>query len=115
MRKFTIAILLLCCIGFFQYCSSSKKAKKSVTTVSYEKDIMPIIQANCTPCHFPPDGKKEPLNTYDAVKTHYDDMIARVKLPHDNEKFMPFKNKKPALSDTAINLLEEWKKQDMPQ
>ncbi len=115
MKKMFMAILLLCSIGLFQYCSSSKKAQKSLTVVSYEKDVAPIMQTSCAPCHFPPDGKKEALNTYDAVKTHYDDLIARVKLPHDNKDFMPFKSKKPPLSDTAINLLEQWKIQGMPQ
>jgi hypothetical protein len=115
MKKFSIAVFLLFSIGLLQYCSSSKKAKKSETVVSYEKDVVPILQASCTPCHFPPGGKKAALNTYDSVKFYYDDLIARVKLPSTNDKFMPFKSKKPALSDTAINVLEQWKKQDMPK
>ena len=115
MKKFSIAIFFLFSIGLLQYCTSSKKAKKTETVVSYEKDVVPIMQASCTPCHFPPGGKKAALNSYDSVKFYYDDLIARVKLPHDNEKFMPFKSKKPPLSDTAINVLEQWKKQDMPK
>jgi len=115
MKKFSIVIFFLFSIGLLQYCTSSKKAKKTETVVSYEKDVVPILQASCTPCHFPPGGKKAALNTYDSVKFYYNDLIARVKLPHDNEKFMPFKSKKPPLSDTAINVLEQWKKQDMPK
>ncbi len=115
MKK--ILIILLCCSGIIalQNCSSSKKANKAPAIVSFEKDVMPILQASCTPCHFPPEGRKEPLNTYDAVKKNFMNMIARVKLPQTDNKFMPFKNKKPALSDSLINVLEQWDKQNMPQ
>lgn len=100
-----------------QNCGSSKKAASVpvVTTVSYEKDIAPIMQNSCAPCHFPPGGNKKALNTYDDVKGQVDDVIARVKLPQDDMKFMPFKNKKPALTDSMITVLEQWKSQNMPQ
>jgi hypothetical protein len=101
-----------------QNCGPSKKATTTApvaATFSYQKDIVPIMQTSCTPCHFPPDGRKEPLNSYDAVKNHVADVIERVKLPQDNMKFMPFKNKKPALSDSLINVLVQWKNQNMPQ
>ncbi len=114
--------ILFITLGFFsivilQNCSSSKKTGKSMkpAVVSFEKDIMPILQASCTPCHFPPGGKKEPLNSYDAVKNHFTDMIIRVKLPQTDNKFMPWKSKKPALSDSLIKVLEQWEKQSMPK
>lgn len=115
MKKTLIVMLGLAGLIVFQNCSSSKKASKAkVATVSYQKEVMPIIQASCTPCHFPPDGNKTPFNSYDAVKGHIGDMIARVKLPVTDAKFMPFKSKKPALTTDQIALLEEWQKQNMP-
>jgi hypothetical protein len=115
MKKILILILSFCSLAIMQNCSSGKKASKSVVVVSFAKDVLPIMQASCTPCHFPPDGRKQPLNTYDAVKNNFTDIVARVKLPQNDDRFMPFKNKKPALSDSLINVLEQWQKQNMPQ
>lgn len=113
MKKTLLVMLGIFSLFVFQNCSSSKKTAK-VPPVSYTKNVMPILQASCTPCHFPPDGKKEAFNTYDAVKGHIGDIIARVKLPKEDGKFMPFKSKKPALTETEIAVLEQWQKQNMP-
>ncbi|MEI9957682.1 MAG: hypothetical protein WDM90_15595 [Ferruginibacter sp.] len=116
MKKALIVTLCIATLVILQNCGSSKKINKvKEPVVSFEKDVMPILQARCTPCHFPPDGRKKPLNTYDAVKGNIADIIARVKLPKTDNGFMPWKGKKPALSDTMINVLEQWQKQNMPQ
>ena len=115
MKKTVLEMLCICALAILQNCNSSKKATKKPMAVSFAKDVMPIMQASCTPCHFPPDGRKKPLNTYDAVKTNIGDIITRVKLPQSDGKFMPWKLKKPALSDSLINVLVEWQKQNMPQ
>lgn len=109
-RKISIAALVLSAI-IFQNCGSSKK----VTTIplSYEKDVMAIMKTSCSPCHFPPDGKKEALDSYETLSKHIDAVIERVKLPQTDMKFMPFKLKKPALTDSAINVLVQWKEQGM--
>ena len=116
MKKTLIVLLGMVSLIVFQNCSSSKKASKApaVATVSFEKQVLPIMQSSCTPCHFPPGGNKAPLDTYDAVKGHISDVIARVKLPVTDAKFMPFKSKKPALTTDQIAVLEEWQKQNMP-
>jgi len=115
MKKALTIVVCIGCIIVLQNCGSSKKASKTATAVSFDKDIMPIMQSRCTPCHFPPDGRKKPLNTYETVKADIGDIIARVKLPQSDNGFMPFKNKKPPLSDSLINVLVEWQKQNMPQ
>ncbi|MFT3682038.1 MAG: hypothetical protein QM791_17315 [Ferruginibacter sp.] len=116
MRKIVIVLSATGLLLFLQNCSQSKKAQTAaVATVSYEKDIMPIMQASCAPCHFPPGGRAEALNSYDAVKKHIGEVIERVKLPKEDIKFMPYKNKKPALSDSVINILVQWKDQNAPQ
>jgi hypothetical protein len=96
----------------FQNCGSSKKGT-TTSSLSYEKDIAGIMQASCGPCHFPPGGKKEALDTYEAVSKNIDAVIERVKLPQTDMRFMPFKLKKPALTDSAINVLVQWKEQGM--
>ena len=116
MKKIFIIILGLCGIVLIQNCSGSKKIPAiKVTAISFKKDILPIMQLSCTPCHFPPEGRKQALNTYDDVKSNINAIIARVKLPQSDERFMPFKNKKPALSDSLINVFEQWQKQNMSQ
>ena len=117
MKKISTTLLCIAAIAVFQNCSSTKKVNSitAVTPVSFEKDVMPILQASCTPCHFPPDGRKAPLNTYDAAKTYITSIIDRVKLPVTDNKFMPFRSKKPPLSDSLINILVQWQKQDTPK
>lgn len=116
MKKlFTITTLMLSAF-LFQYCSSSKKtASAAATTLSFNKDVMPIMQESCSPCHFPPDGNKEPLNTLESVKTNIDHVIERVKLPKEDRRFMPMMSKKPALTTEQIALLEKWKAEGMPE
>lgn len=116
MRKIAIVMMGAAGIILFQNCGSSKKAAAApVATVSYQKDIAPMMQNSCAPCHFPPDGKKEALNNYESVKKHIGVVIERVKLPQDDIKFMPFKSKKPALTDSMINVLVQWQNQNTPE
>ncbi len=114
MKKIFLVTAGFCCLVILQNCSSSKKAAKT-PVVSFSKDVMPVMQASCTPCHFPSAGRKEPLNTYDAVKNHIADIIVRIKLPQSDARFMPWKNKKPPLSDSLINVFVEWQKQNMSE
>ena len=54
----------IACIGL-QFCSATKssmarkKDDKSMASVSYSRDIAPIMAERCTPCHFPDGGKKK--------------------------------------------------------
>ncbi len=122
MKKIKIFCTLLFVILIMQYCGNSKKlvtkgkateAEKIIVPdkklLSYAKDISPILKASCTPCHYPPNGNKEPLDTYGSAKININDILARVKLPKDAVGFMPFRNPNRALSDSAIKVLEQWK------
>jgi hypothetical protein len=115
MKKIILIVFATGSLIVLQNCNSSKKIAKSPAVFSYSKDIVPIMQASCTPCHFPPEGRKQALNTYADVKANIAEIINRVKLPQTDNKFMPWKNKKPALSDSLINVLSEWQKQNMPE
>lgn len=115
MRKIFFLVAVLFSVVFFQNCKSAKITNIEPNSLSYKKDISPIMETSCTPCHFPPEGRKEPLNTYETVRANIDDIITSVKLPKENHKFMPFKSKKPALNDSLINVLVTWQKQNMPR
>jgi len=113
---FTIAILSVIAL---QFCSTSKKAAsadKKAPMLSYLKDISPIMQIHCTPCHFPEQGgKKPPLDSYITVRNNIDSILYRVQLPKDDKKFMPFMSKKEPLSDSLIHVFIAWKDQGMPE
>lgn len=101
----------------FINCSTSKKAVTYVDAkkISYAADVKPIIANSCTPCHMPPQGRKEPFEKYEQVKTHIAAIIERVTLPQDSRKFMPPVNKKPALTEAEVALLLDWQQQNMPE
>lgn len=116
MRKILFLVIGIFLLVVLQNCKSTKASKyQAPTALSYNKDIVPILQTSCTPCHFPPDGRKEPLNSYETVKNNISAVIERVKLPKEDIKFMPFKSKRPALNDSLIAVLETWQKQNMPE
>lgn len=115
MRKILFFATVFVLVVFLQNCKSAKSKYIAPAAITYNKDIVPIMQNSCTPCHFPPEGKKEPLNSYETVKSHISEIITSVKLPQDNKKFMPFRNKKPALTESQIAVLENWQKQGMLQ
>jgi hypothetical protein len=120
LKRLAIVLSIIACFAL-QFCSTSKSAaagKKDAEPVagySYSKDVAPIMQARCTPCHFPDGGKKKFLDTHAAVSANIDDIIRRVELPMDSSEFMPFKSKKPPLSDSLINVLKVWKETGMPE
>ncbi len=118
MKKIKIALIMLPFVVVLMNCSSTKKGAEYTTVkkkLSYNKDIKPIIETSCTPCHIPPQGKKEPLENYIHVKENIGSIIERVKLPQENRKFMPPRNKKPALTDAQVAVLVKWEQQNMPE
>jgi hypothetical protein len=110
--------VILVFIGFvlFQYCKPVQKTVSTQTaaplvTVTYEKDIKPLMLNHCTPCHFPEKGKKKMLDTYVATKDNISEILTRIQLPADDERFMPFRSKMPPLSADQIQLFKDWAKQ----
>lgn len=92
---------------------TSEANEKMGRTVSYATDIAPLFAQKCTPCHFPERGRKKLLNTHEAVKESIKDILYRVQLAPDAKDFMPFKQKKPALTSAEIKLLKDWVAQNM--
>lgn len=110
--------LIICGALMLQFCSTARSAAKSkemqpAEGISYTHDIAPIMQSRCTPCHYPDGGKVKFLDTHNAVSSNIDDIIYRVRLPHDDADFMPFKSKKEPLSDSLVQVLVAWKASGM--
>ena len=93
-------------VTVFQFCSSSKKAA-SASKVTYANRVQPLIQANCSPCHIPPQGRAKALNTYDAAKANVDEILTRIKRNPEDKGFMPMRH--PKLADSTIAVFEKWK------
>jgi hypothetical protein len=105
MRKSGILSILLLLL-VFQYCSTAKKAQ-AVPLVTYQANVMPVIQANCAPCHIGPGGKQAALNNYTTAKMAIDDVISRIQKNPTDRGFMPFKH--PKLPDSTIQVFVRWK------
>ena len=86
---------------------------KAVAAVSYERDVLPIINNHCSPCHVSPDGRKAHLDNYEGAKEHIREMIRMVKLAPTDPDFMPFKSKKAPLNAEQIATLEKWMAEGM--
>lgn len=107
MRKFFISALLFFAVLFFSYCSSSRKAAAPVP-LTYDVNVMAIINEKCTPCHIPDKGGRvKPLNTFEAVRIEIDEIVRRIELAPTDKGFMPFKHDK--LSDSTIAVFKQWK------
>lgn len=111
LSQFGLATIFL--VGIITACS--KKTTPTTTKpyqgpeISYASDVAPIIKRSCAPCHFPDQkGKKDPLDNYKRMKNEIMAVIGRVELDQSDIKFMPYKMKKPALSDEEIKLLKNW-------
>ncbi|MES2372829.1 MAG: cytochrome c [Bacteroidota bacterium] len=117
MKKIYLTLLVAGAVMVFTYCKSTKNATASAATtetkpvvkkVSYQDNVMAIIQTNCTPCHFPDKGgNKKPLNSYTAVSANSDEILRRIQLMPTERGFMP--NRKAKLPDSTINVIKQWK------
>lgn len=117
MKKIYLTLLVAGAALAFTYCSSTKnstgstaktEAKPVVKKISYQDNVMGIVQANCAPCHFPDKGgNKKPLDSYAAVSAQSDEILRRIQLMPTERGFMP--NRKPKLSDSTINVIKQWK------
>lgn len=117
LNTLTRGLMVLSLIFFLANCGSSKKATSTgdADMVSYKTDIQPIMVRSCAPCHFPDEGKKELLDTYQKTALYAEDIIRRVELPVDHKEFMPFKSKKPHFTQEEVDMIKSWVAQGMPR
>ena len=114
MKKIFFTVTMIFSVFIFQFCSSAKNTTasggdnaKPVAKTMYTSDIKPLLSANCTPCHFPPNGRKKALDNYASAKESIDDIISRVEKNPDERGFMPARHAK--LSDSVIHVFKQWK------
>ncbi|GAB0155428.1 hypothetical protein CHRYSEOSP005_06890 [Chryseobacterium sp. Alg-005] len=74
-----------------------------VEKVTYNKDVKPIVEANCVGCHSP---GPQALTNYDQVKQNIDNILDRIQRPNGDPGKMP---QGGALSQTQINIFIKWK------
>jgi hypothetical protein len=107
MKRFTLVALIVASVTVFSYCSASKKAAK-VPLLTYEANIQQMVTEKCSPCHIPAKGgNKLALDNFEAVKANIDPIIERIGKMPGEKGFMPFK--RPKMSDSAINVIKQWK------
>jgi hypothetical protein len=106
MKKIVL-FALVAVITAFQFCSSSKKAAAEASKVTFARNVQPIIQANCTPCHIPPQGRARALNNYDAARKNIDTILVAINKNPSDKGFMPMRH--PKLPDSTIAVFARWK------
>jgi len=111
MKKLTVFALVATAL-VFQFCHSAKKATKA-PVMTYNANVLPTMEATCSPCHIAGKGNKKTLNNYAAAKENIDDMIRRIQLNPEDRGFMPFKH--PKLPDSTIQVFVKWKETGMTE
>ncbi len=107
MKKAPFIIILAVAIIFAACSKKSNPGKSVVKATTYTTDIVPLLQAKCTPCHLPTKGGfKADFENYESAKKYGDDMLARVQLNPGEKGFMPFKHAK--LSEEEIAVFKKW-------
>ncbi len=89
-------------------CALFQGKSETNASVSYARDLAPLMEKNCSPCHFPERGRADMLDNYDRVRRHIRGILTRVQLDPSNEDYMPFKQKKPAWTAQEIALFQQW-------
>ncbi|MEO6583779.1 MAG: cytochrome c [Ferruginibacter sp.] len=111
MKKLFLVLLACSFVAFLTQCKSSSKVAATppaAKMIYFDADVMPLVSANCSPCHIPAKGgNKEALDSYDAVKTEIGEIINRISLNPGEKGFMPFKH--PKLSDSTIMVFVKWR------
>lgn len=116
MFQKTMLLLIFATSMTLSFCTTSKKAVSGAAgdkaMYSYAGDIAPLIDAYCSPCHFPDGGKLKFLDTRKAVADNIDNILYKVQLPVGSDGFMPAGSESP-LSPSQIQLLKDWKNSGM--
>jgi len=109
MKRYYVLTAIAMTSILLSYCHSAKKAMTSTSKSTYENNLLPVIMANCSPCHIPSKGgNKTPYDNYANVNKNIDEMIRRIQLNPTDKGFMPFK-KTARLGDSTIAVFKQWK------
>src|SRR5688572_26557379 len=99
--------------------ASCSRTPPAGTTVTYNRDVAPILFTNCAPCHRPGEAAPFPLLTYaDAVKRA--GKIAEVTRDRHMPPWLPDRGQFPIagerrLSEQQIEAIGRWVKAGTPE
>lgn len=108
MKKIPFVLTLIVLV-IFAACSKKSNPSKTekIILTTYTVDIIPLLQAKCTPCHLPSKGgNKTDFENYESAKKHGPDMLARIQLSPGDKGFMPFKHAKLPVEEIAV--IKKW-------
>jgi uncharacterized membrane protein len=78
-----------------------------VELVTYNKDVKPVIDANCISCHSAGGAASfQPWTSYNQVKNNIDKIIDRINRPIGDPQKMP---QGGSLSPSQIAIITNWK------
>ncbi len=99
-------------------CFWARAADQGTGSVTFYRQIAPIVHKDCAPCHRPGESGPFPLLTYEDVKRHAS-QIAKVTASRFMPPWLPeagygdFKEER-RLTDSQIHVIQEWVKQGAP-
>ena len=119
---FVVIVFVSLCFTAFEWQKGKKGKTKSSTTVSFKKDIFPIIKKNCLPCHT--EDQMNPSELYletcaDLMKggkhgipiipgkADSSMLIKKLLPPPPFGDPMPLKRKTPLSADT-VEVIKKW-------
>ena len=118
MKKYFVLSAVAAAALIFVNCNPGKKVSDTqepakVVKSTYATDMVPLISANCSPCHIPAKGgRKKAYDNYLNVKADIEDMLKRIQLNPTDRGFMPFKATS-RLPDSTINAFKKWRDDGM--
>jgi len=109
--RYSVTVLL-----FFALCGMRSHAQTPIAdkSITFNKDVAPILYKNCTVCHHPNDIAPMSLVTYDEVRPWAaainEAVVQRIMPPwHADPRVGEFLNN-PRLSDAEIATIVDWVK-----
>ena len=97
MKTILFAIVCSLYLGFCNLKAEQQKTEvKKISllsdTINYQAQIQPILQKNCSPCHFV-GGKmyaKMPFDKAETIVSHEDGILKRIKKEEENKLIRQF-------------------------
>lgn len=100
---------LACLSGVIIFAACGKKHTATASTAatanatSYTAEVLPLVQAKCSPCHIPSKGgNKANFEDYESTKKHAADIVRRIEMEPGQRGFMPFKHDKLTADEIAV-------------
>ncbi|HNU89191.1 MAG TPA: hypothetical protein PKJ94_12905 [Ferruginibacter sp.] len=101
-----ILIVFVSCAKKTNPSSATTEAPKPKAT-SYTVEVLPLLQAKCSPCHFPSKGgNKANFESFASASKFGAAMLDRIQKNPGERGFMPMRN--PKLSETEIATVKKW-------